>query len=472
MQREERKNKYLSDKFLLKRNGLSKRFPNIICLVAKVTVTVVLTIIILFTNVYTVYADENKSNEKNINEKNINDNLDLSQEIMDDYTEFYGSLLNDGLKDGLTSVEENLKSRNINGQEYNKQEYNKSESNVFSVLSSEFNMENFNLKSLMTDLNSGKFSADPKSIINALIKLLLKEVYNVAGIMISVLIISVLTSYLGGLKEGFASTAVSECAFFICYIVTAGMCASAFYSAADCSIGGIRGAAVFMKTVVPVILGAYISCGAAVTAAALEPTLLMIIEVTLWITEAVFVPAVMISTALNIVNGMSDKFKTDKLVKLLNNGVKWGFSAVLMIFVSLAGLKSVASAGVNGLAIKLGKFAASNFIPVVGGILSESLETVVNCGVLIKNTAGIIGIICVVLIALGPVLKLAAMLLMFRVTAAVAEPISDGKIVTCLSRMGDSVAVLFSITAVVAVMFVIVITILINAGNTAVFMGR
>lgn len=464
MQRKEHKNKSLNDKAinyksLLKNNGLTKRFSNIIWLSVKVIMPVFLLLIILCSNVYTVYADENK-----IDEENKNNDLGLSQEIMDEYTDFYGDLLNDGLENGVTSVEGNIKSKN--------QEYNESESNVFSVFSSEFNMDDFNLKSLMTDLNSGKFSAEPKNIVNALIKLLLKEIHNVAGIMVSVLIISVLAAYLGGLKEGFASAAVSECAFFICYIVTAGMCASAFYTAADCSIGGIRGAAVFMKTVVPVILGAYISCGAAVTAAAMEPTLLMIIEVTLWITEVVFVPAVMISTALNIVNGMSDKFKTDKLVKLLNNSVRWGFSAVLMIFVSLAGLKSVASAGANGLAVKLGKFAASNFIPVVGGILSESLETVVNCGVLIKNTAGIIGIICVVLIALGPVLKLAAMLLMFRITAAVAEPISDGKIVTCLSRMGDSVAVLFSITAAVAVMFVIVITILINAGNTAVFMGR
>lgn len=467
MQLKERKNKIINDKIindksLLKINGLSKSFSNIIWLIVKVIITVVLLLIILCSNVYTVYADENK-----FDEENINDDLGLSQEIMNEYTDFYGDLLNDGLKNGVTSIEENIKFPNIRSLEYNE-----SESNVFSVLSSEFNVDSFNLKNLMTDLNSGKFSVEPKSIINALIKLLLKEVYNVAGILVSVLVISILASYLGGLKEGFASSAVSECAFFICYIVTAGMCASAFYTAADCSIGGIRGAAVFMKTVVPVMLGAYISCGAAVTAAAMEPTLLMIIEVTLWITEAVFVPAVMISTALNIVNGMSDKFKTDKLVKLLNNGVKWGFSAVLMIFVSLSGLKSVASAGANGLAVKLGKFAASNFIPVVGGILSESLETVVNCGVLIKNTAGIIGIICVVLIAVGPVLKLAAMLLMFRITAAVAEPISDGKIVACLSRMGDSVAVLFSITAAVAVMFVIVITILINAGNTAVFMGR
>ncbi len=71
-------------------------------------------------------------------------------------------------------------------------------------------------------------------------------------------------------------------------------------------------------------------------------------------------PAVMISTALNIVNGMSERFKTDKMVVLLNNAVRWGLSRTAMVFVSLAGLNSIASSGVEyGLTLKLSKFAAS-----------------------------------------------------------------------------------------------------------------
>ena len=223
-----------------------------------------------------------------------------------------------------------------------------------------------------------------------------------------------------------------------------------------------------MRIIVPVMIGALTASGAAISAATLEPSMLGMIEIAVWITETVFVPAVMISAALNIVNGMSDKFKTDRMIKLLNNAVKWGMT----VFVSLVGLKSIASSGADGLAIKLSKFAASNLIPVVGGILSESVETVMNCSALIKNTVGIVGIICLALIALRPILKIAAILILFRISAALAEPVSDPKIITCISRLGDSISVLFSILAAVTVMFIIVVTIMINAGNSAVFFGR
>ena len=57
------------------------------------------------------------------------------------------------------------------------------------------------------------------------------------------------------------------------------------------------------------------------------------------------------------------------------------------------------------------------------------------------------------------------------VSAAPAEPVSEPKIIICISRLVDSVAVLFSIVVAVTVMFIIVVTILINAGNSAVMFG-
>ncbi len=330
----------------------------------------------------------------------------------------------------------------------------------------------FNARDILKQLNSGDFSVSPRELVQYILKLLLGEVYDGARLMALVLAMSVLSSYLSGLKSGFGGEAVADCAFYACYTVISGIASAAFYEAAVCATQTIENIAVFMRFIVPVIVTALLTGGAAVSAATLEPTILAIVEVAVWVIEVVFIPAVMISTALNIVNGMSDKFKTDKMVKLLNSAVKWGLSIMLTVFVSLAGLKSIASAGADGLAIKLSKFAASNLIPMVGGILAESVETVMNCSVVIKNSVGILGIICLVLIALRPVLKLGALLILFRITAAVAEPVSEPKLITCISRLGDSVSVLFSMIAAVTVMFIIVTTIMINAGSSAAVLGR
>lgn len=330
----------------------------------------------------------------------------------------------------------------------------------------------FSAKDILKQLNSGDISLAPSEVLRYILRLLLGEVYDGAKLMALVLAMSVLSSYLSGLKSGFGGAAVADCAFYACFTVISGIASAAFYEAALCASQAIENVAVFMRFIVPVLVTTLLTSGAAISAQTLEPTLLAIVEVAVWVIETLFIPGVMISTALNIVNGMSDKFKTDRMVKLLNSAVKWGLSVMLTVFVSLAGLKSIASAGADGLAVKLSKFAASNLIPMIGGILAESVETVLNCSVVIKNSVGILGIICLILIALRPVLKLGALLIIFRITAAVAEPVSEPKLITCISRLGDSISVLFSMIAAVTVMFVIVMTIMINAGSSAAVLGR
>ncbi len=365
-----------------------------------------------------------------------------TQTLLNEYASFYGSILQSGIEDANDA------------------------SDIIS------DIPDFSAEEIIKQLNTGELKTTPREVLEYLLRILLGEVYTGFRLLAIVLALSVLSTYLGGLKSGFGGDAVYNCAFYVSYIIIAGVASSAFYEAATCASKVIEAVAFFMRVLLPVIITALMTSGATVSAAVLEPALMSIVEIAVWLIESIFIPAVMISTALNIVNGISEKFKTDKMVKLLNNGVKWGLTVLLIVFVSLAGLKSIASTGVDGLAVKLSKFAAANLVPVVGGILAESVETIMNCSAVIKNSVGIIGIIGIIIIATRPVLKLAALLILFRITAAVTEPIADDKVTLCISRLADSISVLFSMVTAVSVMFVMIVAIIINAGNTAIMLGR
>lgn len=330
---------------------------------------------------------------------------------------------------------------------------------------------NFTPSELLKELNKGNLPLDGSKLLRGLLKLMFGEVYSGAKLMAIILATSLLSSYLGGFGTEFADGSISKTVFYVCYIVIAGTSAAAFYEIAEYTSNSIENIASFIKIFVPAVITILYTSGAVISASYLEPAVLGIIGIAVPVMQSVFIPAIMISAGLNVVNGISDKFKTDKLIRLINSAVKWGMSLMLTIFVSLAGLKSIASSGADGLSVKVSKFAASNLVPIVGGILSESVETVMNCSVLIKNSVGILGIIFLVFISLTPILKLGAMLIIFRITAAICEPVSNPKTVACLSGIADSTAVLFSILVAVTVMFIIIITILINAGNGATVFG-
>lgn len=357
--------------------------------------------------------------------------------ILEEYTDYYGDLITDGLE--------------------------KTEDNPLAGLS---------VKDLMKKIINGEAVFSLSDLWDWLIKIIAGEVYDCVRLLALIVIISVLCSYITGLREGFGGNGVVSAAFYACYVAAAGIISSTFCEAAGCVTAAIENISVFMKMIVPVVITTLISSGAVISASTFEPVLIATVEISVGITESFLIPLIMLGTAMNIANNVSDRFKTKKMAGFINKCVKWGLCIMLTIFVSTAGIQSIAASGADGLTIKLTKFAASNLIPVVGGILSESVETVMNCSVLIKNTVGVVGMICLAGMAVVPLIKISAILIAFRLTAAITEPISEAGIVNCLSETADSVSLLFSVLAASAVMFVIVLTVVINAGNTVIMLGR
>lgn len=366
----------------------------------------------------------------------------MTEEMLSAYTEFYGDIFADGM-DSLETDE------------------------AFAKL-----LPDRNPKELLRRLVRGEVEVSFSSMLQTLLRLLLKEVYSSLKVMVLIVALAVLCSYLTGLQDSFGKEGVGMTAFYVCYIVIAGIASASFYQAAECVGRTVEQIALFMKMVVPIVITSLVSCGALVSASVFEPVLITIVELAVSLIQGIMIPLVMIATGMNIVNNLSERFKTQKLVKFMNQTIKWGLSIMLTVFVSVAGLQSIATGGADALTVKLSKFATSNLIPVVGGILSESVETVMNCSVLIKNSVGIFGIICLIVLAVLPLLKIAAILIIFRLTAAVCEPVSEPKIIICLTELANSVSVLFSMLAAVTVMFIIVLTIVINAGNTVMMLGR
>ena len=329
-----------------------------------------------------------------------------------------------------------------------------------------------NPKDVLLKLIHGELEFSVASLMQSIGRLLFQEIYDGIKLLVFILTLSILSSYLTGLQESFGKEGVGMVAFYVCYIVIAGIASAGFYQTAECVGQAVEQISLFMKMVVPVVITTLITCGAIVSATVFEPVIISIVEIAVSLIQGVMLPLVMVSAGMNIVNHLSDRFKTQKLVKFMNQCIKWGLSVMLTVFVSVAGLQSIASGSADALTLKLSKFATSNLIPVVGGILAETVETVMNCSVLIKNSVGILGILCLIALAAFPLLKVGGMLILFRLTAAFCEPVSDSKIVVCLSELANAISVLFSILAAVTVMFIIVLTIVLNAGNTALMLGR
>ncbi len=330
----------------------------------------------------------------------------------------------------------------------------------------------FSVDEILVSLAKGENIFSIREICARGINLLTSEVRSTVKIMIIILALSIMCTYLVNLQSGFGAESMGQTAFFTCYAIISGIGAAAFFEVVKCGQTVIENIAVFMRSLVPVVLACLVSAGAVISATAFEAVLMTVIEITEWIIETIFLPILMVSAALNIVNNMSERLNSEKLVQTMNKTVKWGLGILLTLFVGITGLQGIASGSADGLTVKVTRFAAANLIPIVGGILSETVETVMNCSVVIKNAVGITGIIIVVLVSAVPIIKTAACLILFRISAAIIQPISDKRIVKCISEFADSVSCVLSIMVAVTIMFIIILTITINVGNSAMMLGR
>ncbi|MBR2452700.1 MAG: stage III sporulation protein AE [Clostridia bacterium] len=330
----------------------------------------------------------------------------------------------------------------------------------------------FNTEEILSGLAKGENIFSLKAVGNAALKLFAGEIRNSLKSLIFIFAMGIFCTYLTNIQSSLEGHGATDTAFFVCYIVISGIGAATFLDVVGCAKETISNLSMFMRTMVPISMATLAASGALISAGTFEVTVVAVIEITQWVLEYVFLPLIMMSVAMSLVNNLSKDLNAEKMVQFMNKTTKWGIGVVMTLFVGVMGLQGIVSGSADGLTLKLTKFAASNLIPLVGGALSETAETVMNCSVVIKNAVGVFGIIAVALIVAVPVVKVSACLILFRLCAAILQMVCDKRIVKCISEFADSISGIFAILAVVAVMFIIILTIIINAGNSVVLLGR
>lgn len=320
----------------------------------------------------------------------------------------------------------------------------------------------FSLSEFLSRIAAGEIPLNASAVAREIAYAFLGRIIAASKNMLGVLAVAVLSSFLSGIVSGFEKNGAGKAAYYVCFIAAATLASSTFYDCLQSVTLAIENLVVFMRCIVPVMMTALISSGAIVSATVLEPALLTVIEISVSLIKSLFLPLVMIATGLGIINAMSDSLKTTKLISFINGAVKYGLSVMLTIFVAFAGLRSIAASGADALTLKITKFASSNLIPIVGGILSDSVETVMRCSAVIKNSVGVLGVILIFFIVIMPIVNIISVMVVFRITAAFCEPISDKALVECISCMANGIGAAFSMLVAVSVMFIIMITIMIN----------
>lgn len=222
----------------------------------------------------------------------------------------------------------------------------------------------------------------------------------------------------------------------------------------------------FTNLLIPIMMTLIITTGSVTTATIIQPILVFMISLIGNFINNIAIPIVLVSTALGIVSKISNKVQIDRLAKRLKSSTIWIIGVILTLFVTLVSVDGTLSSSVDAVTSKTAKAAVSNLIPVVGKILGDAVDSVIGCSSILKNAVGIVGVIIILAISIGPIIKLLLFMAIYYIGAAICEPIADEKVVKLLDTMGDTFKILLGLMFSMSTMIIIGTTLIVKISNS------
>ena len=309
------------------------------------------------------------------------------------------------------------------------------------------------LEDIAQNLITGK-NTDYSKIVQKVLDIFASNVISVLKNGIAILVVIVLIGIFSSLELDKSST-VSKITFLISYIIIVTILANMYVGVIESYRKTISILTAVMQTVTPFVMIVMVFSGGIVSSNLIQPMILFIASLVGFLINYIVIPFVTIAIVIKIVSSFSDKVRLNRLGDLFSKSGLWITSVVFTLFLSVISVKGSITTSVDSTVIKTTQTAVSNFIPVVGKFVSDSLESIMGATEVIGKTAGIIGIIVMCVVTITPIIQMLVIFLAHKVLAALAETLTDNKnTIGIIDSFAETYKVLLGVLIGVLALFV------------------
>jgi stage III sporulation protein AE len=270
---------------------------------------------------------------------------------------------------------------------------------------------------------------------------------------------------LENMNHAFAATTVNQIAFAICFLLVIGIVMNSFrvtFAIAKDLVGEMTG---FMYAITPAMFSLIAAAGGMSTTLIVHPLLISAIGMVAGLVNYIILPLILFSGVLGVVNFFQEGFQVKKLAALFKKAALGLMGLAMALFIGLVTIRGFTASVADSAALRTAKYCSNTFLPVVGGVLADTMEMAVGCSTVVKSGLGVFGLVLIILIAVFPLIKILTVAIVYHLTGAILQPLGNVRLADALETVGDTFFNLFGALAVVALMFFIAIAVLIGIAN-------
>lgn len=325
-------------------------------------------------------------------------------------------------------------------------------------------LDNKSLREWFTDFVKGDWQFDFEKLSENMARFLFKEVLANSNLLSKLIVLAVLAALLINLQTAFFSD-IARVSYLACFLALSAIALGSFKVVLGLGQQTIDNMTTFMTAMLPQMMVLVTGLGNVNASVMLFPILMTTATAFANAIKNIVFPLIIMSAILSMLNQFSETVKVEKLAKFLGQLAQISLGFFLTVFVGFVTLRALYASVLDKVALRTTKFLTDNAVPIVGKMLSDTIEVAAGYVVMLKQALGIFGVLIIFGIIIYPLLKIVAIALIYKIAAAIVEPMGDSKIAAVLETLSGHLLMMLAATASVAMMFFIMIAIIAGMTN-------
>ncbi len=324
--------------------------------------------------------------------------------------------------------------------------------------------ESFSFKALAGALLRGDLGGALGQAGLGLRNSLMPEVEKGGRLMAQVAVIAMAGALFSHFSSVFKGGQISETGFFVAYLLMILCLGAAFFQSLSVASQALNQILEFMRLLMPAYFIAVAFAGGSVSAVALYEAMMAAVTGVQWVCAGLLLPAVRVYGLFVLAGHLAKEDVLSKFRELLEQAAGWALKTLMGLVLGFHVIQGMVlpyadSAGQAGLR------RIVEMIPGIGAGAGAQAQFLLGSGVLIKNTAGAAALVVLVILTAVPAAKLAFLMVLCQLAAALMEPVCDKRMVACVAGISRANRLLLRIVAASLMLFGIAIAITCAATN-------
>lgn len=276
--------------------------------------------------------------------------------------------------------------------------------------------------------------------------------------LVYVLLVALTAAVFSNFAGAFKSRQISDISFYIMYMLLITLCLTSFRTAASGLEDRLTMLVDFMWVLCPSYFLAVAFASGSVTSLFFYNVILFLIYVVELVIVRFLLPVVNIYIMVLILGNLTGEDFLSEFAGLIRKIVTWTLKTLLICVVSVNVIQGLLAPAID--AVKRSALTrTAEALPWVGNAVGGAAEIVLGTAVLIKNGIGMAGAVIAVAICAVPVLQMLIMAFMYKLAAALVQPVSDKRITACISGVSEGYEIMVRVIFTTGMLFLLTIAI-------------